>query len=87
MFTVGLLLIIYYSKKQSVTRYEKELKLLRKLQISGQLDKKSFFHIKNRLKVEKISQQQKDILENMFRNEEIDSNIHANEKCSMTIPK
>ena len=85
VFSVGLLLIIYYSKKQSETRYEKEMKLLRKFQISGQLDKKSFFHIKNRLKVEKVSAEQRDILENMFRNEKIDSTTYLRMKSALRL--
>ena len=73
VITVGLLLIVYFAKKKIETNYEKEMKVVRKLQVSGQLDRKSFFNLKNRLKVNELSSEQGTIFERMFREEKIDS--------------
>jgi len=73
VITVGLLFIVYFSKKKMETNYDKGMKILRKLQVSGKLDRKGFFYIKNRLKVERLSSEQGNILEKMFREKKIDS--------------
>jgi hypothetical protein len=70
---VGLLLIVYYSKKKLETVFEKEMKMLKRLRFSGKLDKKNYQNVKNRLEVEKLSSEQSAILEQMFNNEKIDS--------------
>jgi hypothetical protein len=46
VISIGLLVIVYYSKKKSETDFEKEIKQLRKLQVSGKLDKKKFLYNK-----------------------------------------
>ena len=61
------------------------MKVLRKLQVSGQLDRKSFYNIKNRLKVDKLSSEQGNILEKMFREEKIDSVTYIRIKNTLQI--
>lgn len=73
VLSIGLLVIIYYSKKNSETDCEKEIRQLRQLQLSGKLDKKRFLQFKNRLMVDKSSFEQREILEKMLKKERIDS--------------
>lgn len=73
VLSIGLLVIIYYSKKNSETDYEKEIRQLRQLQLSGKLDKKRFLQFKNRLMVDISSFEQREILEKMLKKERIDS--------------
>lgn len=73
VISIGLLVIYYYSKKKLETDYEKELRVLRKLKFSGQLDKKRYTSIRNRLDHEKVSSEQEERLENMLRENKIDS--------------
>ena len=71
--SVGLILIAYYSKKKMETDYEKQMRVLRKLKFSGQLDKKNYLSLRNRLDKEKHSSEQEIILEKMLREEKIDT--------------
>ena len=73
VISIGLLVIYYYSKKKTETEYEKELRVLRKLKFSGQLDKKRYSSIRNRLYHDKVSSEQEERLERMFREDKIDS--------------
>ena len=50
VFLVGI--ILYYSRKEE-DNYEKEVKKLRQLLISGKMDKKSFLGMRNRIQHEK----------------------------------
>ena len=85
VISIGILVIVYYSKKKSETDFEKEIKQLRKLQVSGQLDKKSFFNIRNRMKVEKLSSDQGAILEKMFEEKKIDSTTYMRLKKALNL--
>ena len=55
VFTIGLIIIVYYFKKDKETEYEKEMKQLRQFQLSGKLDKQRFLQVKNRMKIDNIS--------------------------------
>ena len=83
--SIGLLVIVYYSKKKTETDFEKEIKQLRKLQVSGKLDKKSFYNLRNRMKVEKLSSDQGTILEKMFEEEKIDATTYIRLKKALNI--
>jgi hypothetical protein len=83
--SIGLLIIVYYSKKKAETEFEKEIKDLRKLQVSGKLDKKTFFNIKNRMNVEKLSSEQGAILEKMFKEQKIDSTTYLRLRKALKI--
>ena len=83
VFTIGLVLIIYYSKKSSETEYEQEMKQLRQMQLSGKLDKKRFLRIKNRLTIDKSSSDQREILENMLKDEKIDAVTYTRMKKAL----
>ena len=84
-FTIGLLVMIYHFKQSSETDYEQEMKQLRQLQLSGKLDKKRFFQIKNRLIVDKNSIEQREILESMFKNEKIDAVTYSRMKAALKL--
>ena len=64
---------------------EKERKQLRQMQLSGKLDKKRFLHIKNRLKIDNSSSEQREILENMRKDEKIDSITYIRMKKALDL--
>ena len=80
-----LMVIIYYSKKKMETDFEKDIKQLRKLQISGQLDKNSFYRLKNRMNVENLSKEQKGILENLHKEQKIDTTTYMRMKKALQL--
>jgi hypothetical protein len=55
------------------TDFEKELRVLRKLKFSGQLNKQSYSSIRNRMENEKSSSEQEKRLETMLKEDRIDS--------------
>jgi hypothetical protein len=83
VISIGLLVIVYYTKKQKETEFEKEIKQLRKLQVSGKLDKKRFFTIKKRMEIDKLSSEQGSILKKMFKEEKIDPTTYVRMKKAL----
>ncbi|MBN2259999.1 MAG: hypothetical protein JW702_05625 [Clostridiales bacterium] len=85
LIAISLGMLIHFSKKKIESNYEKEMKFLRKFQVSGQIDRKTFFSLKNRLKIQNLSSEQETKLEEMLRNEKIDSITHNRLKKAMQI--
>ena len=85
VFTIGLVIIIYYSKKGSETQYEEEIKQLRQFQLSGKLDKQRLLRFKNRMKIDNISSEQRKILENMRKDQTIDSTTYVRMKKALEL--
>ena len=85
IISIGLLVIVYFAKKKTETDFEKEIKQLRMLQVSGKLDKKSFFKLRNRMNVEKSSSDQRIILKKMFDNEKIDATTYIRLKKALKL--
>ena len=73
VISVGLLLIVYFSKKKMETDHDKQIPVLRKLKFSGQINKKSYLSLRTRLDREKHSSEQERVLIEMLREEKIDS--------------
>jgi len=85
VFVVVLGMIVHFSKKKIENNYEKEMKHLRKFQVSGQIDRKTFFALKNRLKIQSLSSEQETKLEEMLREEKIDSVTYNRMKKALKI--
>ena len=73
-FLVGL--VLYNARKEEDT-YEKEVKKLRQLLLSGKLDKKTFWTMKNRLKHEKVFNTESKKLLTMLSDEKIDEETYV----------
>jgi len=68
--------IVYRSKKTVESDYDKEMKKLRQLLLVGKLDRKSFLHIRDNLKVEDLFGDETQRLDNMLEQKSIDSETH-----------
>ena len=68
--------IVYRSKKTVESDYDKEMKKLRQLLLKGKLDRKSFLHIRDNLKVEDLFGDETQRLDNMLEQKSIDSETH-----------
>ena len=68
--------IVYRSKKTVESDYDKEMKKLRQLLLKGKLDRKSFLHIRDNLKVEDLFDDETQRLDNMLEQKSIDSETH-----------
>jgi len=68
--------IVYRSKKTVESDYNKKMKKLRQLLLKGKLDRKSFLHIRDNLKVEDLFGDETQRLDNMLEQKSIDSETH-----------
>jgi hypothetical protein len=73
-FLVGLVL---YNARKEEDNYEKEVKKLRQLLLSGKLDKNTFWTMKNRLKHEKVFNTESKKLLSMLSDEKIDEETYV----------
>lgn len=72
--------IVYRSRKTEETHYDKEMKKLRKLLLKEKLDRKTFIHIRDNLKVEDLFADETQRLDNMLKQKNIDSETHRRMK-------
>ena len=77
--SVLILVILYRSRKTSETDYEKEMKKLQLL-LKGKLDKKTFLHIKDNLKVEDLFGDETQRLDNLLKEKNIDPETYCRMK-------
>jgi len=75
--------IYLHYKRKPESDFDKEMKQLRQLLLSGKLNKQKFLLIKNRLKIDSLFSEQSDILENMFKDEKIDSTTYVRMKNAL----
>jgi len=73
VFLVGL---VVYNARKGENDYEKEVKKLRQLLLSGKLDKNKFLNLKNRLKHEKVFTTESKKLLSLLSNEKIDEETY-----------
>jgi hypothetical protein len=79
---IGILVgvIFYLGKEGDEDDYEKEMKRLRKLFLKGKLDKETFMHIRDNLKIEDIFVDETQRLDHMLQEKAIDSDAYVRMK-------
>ena len=79
---IGILvgMALYLGKEGEEDDYEKEMKKLRQLLIKGKLDKKTFLHIRDNLKIEDIFVDETQRLDHMLKEKTIDSDTYIRMK-------
>jgi len=74
VFLVGLVL---YNARKEEDDYEKEVKKLRQLLLSGKLDKNNFLNLRNRLKHEKVFTTESNKLLSLLSDKKIDEDTYV----------
>ena len=84
---IGILVgvVFYLAKEGEKDDYEKEMKKIRKLLLKGKLDKKTFVHIRDNLKIEDIFADETQRLDNMLKEKTIDSDAYVRMKKILEI--
>jgi hypothetical protein len=79
---IGILVVVvfYLGKKGDEDDYEKEMKKLRQLLVKGKLDKKTFLHIRNNVKIEDLFADQTKRLDKMLKEKTIDTDAYIRMK-------
>jgi hypothetical protein len=72
ILVVFLVALVLYNSRKEEDDYEKEVKKLRQLLVSGKLDKKNFIRLRNRLKHEKVFTTESNKLLSLLSDEKID---------------
>ena len=85
IIAILVVVVFYLSRKTEETDYEKEMKKLRQLLIKGKLDRESFLHIRDNLKVEDLFSEESKRLDNMFENKKLDSDTYLRMKKVLDI--
>ena len=80
LIAVLVILVFYLSRRIEETDYEKEMKNLRQLLLKGKLDRKTFLHIRDNLKVEDLFADETERLDDMFKQKQIDSDTYVRMK-------
>ena len=79
---IGILVgvIFYLGREGEEDDYEKEMKKIRQLLLKGKLDKKTFLHIRDNLKIEDIFVDETQRLDRMLKEKTIDSDVYVRMK-------
>ena len=85
ILAIAVAAIYLHYKRKKESDYDMEMKQLRQLLFSGKLDKNRFNLVKNRLKIDSLFSEQGDILENMFKEEKIDSTTYNRMKNALKL--
>ena len=80
IITISTSVIVHRHRKTKETDYEKEMKKLRQLLLKGKLDRKTFLHIRDNLKVEDLFADETQRLDNMLEQKNIDSETYRRMK-------
>jgi hypothetical protein len=80
LIAVLVILVLYLSRRTEETDYEKEMKNLRQLLLKGKLDRKTFLHIRDNLKVEDLFADETKRLDDMMKNKKMDSDTYVRMK-------
>ena len=73
--------IVYYLlKKTEETKYEKEMKILRKSLLKGKIDKNTFLYIKDKLKAEMHYLEESQRINKMLQQKKIDLDTYLRKK-------
>ena len=84
---IGILVgvVFYLGKEGEEDDYEKEMKKLRQLLLKGKLDKKTFLHIRDNLKIEDIFVDETQRLDHLLKEKTIDSDVYIRMKKILVI--
>jgi len=84
---IGILVgvVFYLGKEGDEDDYEKEMKKLRQLFLKGKLDKETFLHIRDNLKIEDIFVDETQRLDHMLKEKTIDSDAYIRMKKILEI--
>ena len=79
---IGILVVVvfYLGKKGDEDDYEKEMKKFRQSLVKGKLDKKTFLHIRNNVKIEDLFADQTKRLDKMLKEKTIDTDAYIRMK-------
>ena len=80
IITISTSVIVHRHRKTKETDYEKEMKKLRQLLLKGKLDRKTFLHIRDNLKVEDLFADETQRLDNMLEQKNIDAETYRRMK-------
>jgi len=80
ILTISTSVLIHRHRKTKETDYEKEMKKLRQLLLKGKLDRKTFLHIRDNLKVEDLFADETQRLDNMLEQKNIDPETYRRMK-------
>ena len=72
--------LVHRSRKTKESDYDKEMKKLRQLLLKGKLDRKTFLHIRDNLKVEDLFADETQRLDNLLEQKNIDSETYRRMK-------
>ena len=85
IIAILVVVVFYLSRKTEETDYEKEMKKLRQLLFKGKLDRETFLHIRDNLKVEDLFSEESKRLDDMFGNKKMDSDTYLRMKKVLEI--
>lgn len=80
IITLSTAIFVHHRRKTKETDYEKEMKKLRQLLLKGKLDRKTFLHIRDNLKVEDLFADETQRLNIMLEQKNIDSETYRRMK-------
>jgi hypothetical protein len=85
LIVILVVVVFYLGKTGDEDDYEKEMKKLRQLLIKGKLDKKTFLHIRDNVKIEDIFADQTKRLDKMLKEKSIDADAYVRMKKILEI--
>lgn len=85
LIVILVIVVFYLGKKGDEDDYEKEMKKLRQLLDKGKLDKKTFMHLRDNVKIEDIFADQTKRLDKMLKEKSIDADAYVRMKKILEI--
>jgi hypothetical protein len=80
IIAILVVVVFYLGRKTEETDYEKEMKRLRQLLLKGKLDRETFLHIRDNLKVEDLFADESKRLDDMLKHKKMDSDTYVRMK-------
>jgi hypothetical protein len=85
ILAIAVVVIYLHYKGKMESEYDVELKHLRQFLLYGKMDRNKFNLVKNRLKIDTLFSEQGAILENLFKEEKIDSTTYVRMKNALKL--
>jgi len=80
IIAILVVVVFYLGRKTEETDYEKEMKRLRQLLLKGKLDRETFLHIRDNLKVEDLFADESKRLDDMLKHKKMHSDTYVRMK-------
>jgi len=80
IIAILVVVVFYLGRKTEETDYEKEMKRLRQLLLKGKLNRETFLHIRDNLKVEDLFADESKRLDDMLKHKKMDSDTYVRMK-------